>query len=272
MCRMLGIQTDVSFDPTPWIRAFAEHCEASQEYQGHGWGVTWWTDHGWRRYRTLRPIWEDRFAPPPTTGLLVHARSAFRNEGIELDNNMPFVDEGLAFAFNGELHGVRLAIPGDTGAARLFRLLGRFVASGDGDQGAALRRLDQVVTGRSRYVRALNLLVANRRDLIFSTRFGEDEDYFTMHATTLAAGEAGPGMRIVASEPLRAPRPDAEWRPLPNGVGGTLAPDGSLRLWGDSRHAGDSRPSGDSPHSGDTRPSANDDGSPASAPAEASTL
>ena len=189
MCRMLGIQADGPFDPTPWVRAFAERCEASSEYQGHGWGVTWWTERGWRRYRTLRPIWEDRFAPPVTSRVLVHARSAFRDEGIQLSNNMPFVAEEVAFAFNGELHGVRLAVPGDTGAARLFHLLGRFVGSADGDQASALRRLDQVVARRSRYVRALNVIVANRRDLIFTTRFGEDEPYFTMHAATSPPGE-----------------------------------------------------------------------------------
>ena len=137
MCRILGIQADTLIDASPWIEAFGLRCRDSNEFQGHGWGMSWYVDGGWQRYRSLRPIWEDRVELPESRIVLVHARSAFRNEDIAVENNMPFLSGELesspgdrhgarAFAFNGELHGVRLTVPGVTGAARLFHLLERF--------------------------------------------------------------------------------------------------------------------------------------------------
>ena len=129
MCRILALGANEPFDCNPWISAFAERCHESKEYQGHGWGVAWRTEDGWAHARSLIPIWEDERVTVPLSDLvLVHARSAFQNEGIEVQNNMPFVKEKLAFAFNGELHGVRLNVPGETGAARLCHLLDRFRA------------------------------------------------------------------------------------------------------------------------------------------------
>ncbi len=129
MCRILGLQADEPVDAVPWIEAFGSRCRDSEEFHGHGWGMSW-QEHGrWRRYRSIRPIWEDTVDLPATRLVLVHARSAFRNEGIVVENNMPFLSGELesprgdrhgarAFAFNGELRGVRLTVPGVTGAAR----------------------------------------------------------------------------------------------------------------------------------------------------------
>lgn len=215
MCRILGIEATTPIDATSWTRAFAVRCRESREYQGHGWGACWWTEEGWRHYRSLRPIWEDSFAPPPARAVVVHARSAFRNEGIEVSNNMPFVQGDLAFAFNGELRGVRLSAPGATGAARLFHLLGRFRNAAGGDAPAALGRLDAVVAKRTEHVRALNAVVADGPSLAVTTRFTEDDDYFTMYAARMPDGA---GMRLVASEPLSVAGLEPEWLPIPNGT------------------------------------------------------
>src|SRR5690606_13757834 len=180
MCRLLVLRAPERFDAAPWIAPFAARCEASKEFQGHGWGVSCWTEEGWRSYRSVAPIWEEVPETLPAADVvLVHARSAFRNEGIAVENNMPFVRDDLAFAFNGELRGVRLRAPGETGAAPLFHLLERFRGAGsppgDGSAGAAgsagsaaepgdvtraaLERLDRVVTERCAYVRAMNIVV-----------------------------------------------------------------------------------------------------------------
>lgn len=219
MCRILGIEATTPIDAIAWTRAFAVRCRDSREYQGHGWGACWWTDEGWRHYRSLRPIWEDSFKPPPTRAVLVHARSAFRNEGIEVSNNMPFVQDDLAFAFNGELRGVRLSTPGATGAARLFHLLGRFRDAAGGDVPTALARLDAVIAKRTAHVRALNAVVANGPSLAVTTRFTEDDDYFTMYAARVPDRAR---MRLVASEPLSVAGLEPEWLPIPNGTSCTL--------------------------------------------------
>ena len=222
MCRILAIQAQTPFDPTPILRAFAERCRLSKEFQGDGWGVSWREEGAWRSFHTLLPIWESETPTlPASTLFLVHARSAFRNERIVVKNNMPFVDEGVAFAFNGELRGVRLQAPGDTGAWRLFHLFRRFRAAASGEGEAALRRLDRVVAARTEYVRALNLVASDGEDVWVNSRFSEDPDYFTLWRSTLT--RHGSSVHLLSSErfDLRH-RPGLAWRPLANGVTQTL--------------------------------------------------
>jgi glutamine amidotransferase len=232
MCRILAIQAGSPVDVEPLVRAFADRCKESKEFQGDGWGVSWREGGGWRSWHSLEPIWASEPPTLPASRLfLVHARSAFRNERIAVDNNMPFVDEGVAFAFNGELRGVRLQAPGDTGAWRLFHLFRRFRVSGagreegveaDADTGlAALRRLDRVIRSRTDYVRALNLVVSDGERVWINSRFSEDPDYFTLWRTTFA--HHGAALCVVSSERFDVePRSEPAWRPLSNGVTETL--------------------------------------------------
>ncbi len=213
MCRILGIQADEQVDAVPWIEAFARRCRDSQEFQGHGWGMSWRDNGNWRRYRSIRPIWEDTVELPATRLVLIHARSAFRNEGIVVQNNMPFLSGDLAFAFNGELHGVRLSAPGATGAARLLHLLERFSVAAGGDTLAALARLDALIALRSDYVRALNIVVSDGLSLFINSRFSEDQDYFTLHTASVPAQQ---GLRMVSSERITAGEVEPDWLSIPN--------------------------------------------------------
>lgn len=213
MCRLLGIQAAQPVDVVPWLEAFAVSCRASKEFQGHGWGVSWWTGDGWERYRSMRPIWEDTIEVPETSIALVHARSAFRNEGIVVENNMPFLGGDLAFAFNGELREVRLSVPGETGAARLFHLLDRFTRAADGDVLAALSRLDQLIATRTDYVRALNVLVSDGRSIFVNTRYSEDPEYFTLHTASIPGSAR---TTLISSEVIATVDVSPEWNSLPN--------------------------------------------------------
>ena len=216
MCRLLGLQAEQPIDITPWIEAFSDRCKESEEYQGHGWGVSWRSESGWRHYRSVEPIWENRLEIeiPPTNLAIVHARSAFRDEGIVVENNMPFASDELVFAFNGELHGVRLSAPGATGAARLFNLLKRFNGVWGGDTLAALTRLDRLIATRSKYVKALNLLVSDGQSLFVSTRYSENPDYFTVHVGSVPDGS---GLQLVCSERISTGAQTPDWESLPNG-------------------------------------------------------
>ena len=81
----------------------------------------------WKHYKSLKPIWEDDLRQFGSSDLfLVHARSAFRDEGICIDNNMPFYDDKHVFVFNGELRGVRIKSQGRIGAEKIFNYIKRF--------------------------------------------------------------------------------------------------------------------------------------------------
>jgi len=156
----------------------------------------------WERYKSLTPIWED--SPPlprEVDVLVVHARSAFRNEGIDVENNMPFYRGDVSFVFNGEIRGVRLKATGRIGAEKIFNVIL--------EQGYALSEAlaatDRLVHSRSRYVRAMNVALTDGSAIYAHCRFAERPDYFTLHYRT--------GDLIgVSSEPL-----DESFRPMSNG-------------------------------------------------------
>ena len=212
MCRILGLQADERLDAVPWIEAFGRRCRDSREFQGHGWGMSWRQNGSWRRYRSIRPIWEDSVELPATRLVLIHARSAFRNEGIVVENNMPFLASDLAFAFNGELRGVRLSAPGEPGAARLLHLLERFNAAAGGDTLEALTRLDALIALRSDYVRALNIIVSDGRSFFINCRYSEEQDYFTLRTASVPSQ----GLRRVSSEAISTGEVEPDWLSIPN--------------------------------------------------------
>lgn len=206
MCRLLAVCDADPFEIPGQLRALATIARESREYQGDGWGCAWWDGRAWQRYRSLTPIWEDQLDEFGETRLLLaHARSAFRNEGIAVENNMPFIEDDVAFVFNGELRGVRLTAPGRTGADKLFHMLRRLGAARGT---AALRRAVDIVVRRTAYVRAMNLVMANSEGVCVVSRFGEAPDYFTMHL--LRDG----GRVAVCSEPFPG---GGGWSPIANG-------------------------------------------------------
>lgn len=180
------------FDTRPHIEALASIARHSREYQGHGWGFAWLEAGAWRMYHDIRPIWEDDFDDfPATRALIVHARSAFRDEGIVVENNMPFGDGRLVFAFNGELRGVRVKAEGRIGAEKIFNYIKRF---DKGDLERALVRGTDVINKRTRYVRAMNIVMASAERGLVSSHFGEDSAYFQLRSLNKG------GLEIVCSE------------------------------------------------------------------------
>jgi glutamine amidotransferase len=134
----------------------------------------------------------------------VHARSAFRDEGIRVENNMPFTDGRSMFIFNGELRGVRIRSEGRIGAEKVFNYIRRFDR---GDLCAAVAKAVQIIHKRSAYVRAMNLVLSDGEQSCLSTSYGEDPAYFQMHE------KREPGLHLVCSEPFPA---DPGWSRIAN--------------------------------------------------------
>jgi len=207
MCRLLLLHASGGVDPNPHLAAFRELSRDSREYQGHGWGCAWLDgDRQWRLYHDIRPVWEDVEPEFPRTPLFIaHARSAFRDEGIEVENNMPFSDGDNVFAFNGELRGVRIKERGRIGAEKIFNYIKRFDR---GDMGAAVERGVAVIDKRTRYVRAMNFFLANRQSVYVCSFYNEDPEYFQLREATID------GVSVVCSAPYGGER--YAWRGVPN--------------------------------------------------------
>ena len=182
MCRLLLLQHSVGVDPIPHLDAFKAVSENSKEYQGHGWGCTWLDQSGqWQFHHNIDPIWEDQKNDFPSTRVfLAHARSAFRDEGIFVENNMPFTDGENVFLFNGELRGVKIKAEGRIGAEKIFNYIKRF---DKGDLASATRKGVDIIVKRTRYVRAMNFFLASKQAIEVCSEFGEDPDYFQLQTT-----------------------------------------------------------------------------------------
>ena len=205
MCRLLYVRGETPFEVAAVLAPFAELARNSREYQGHGWGCARWADGRWHLYHDIRPIWEDDLDQfGPTSVFIAHARSAFRDEGITVENNMPFSDGESVFAFNGELNGVRIRESGRIGAEKIYNYIRRFDR---GDKLEALKRGTEIIEKRTRYVRAMNIILAEREQAWLSTSYNEDPNYFQMHKVSRR------GLLLICSEPFAG---EAGWTPVAN--------------------------------------------------------
>ena len=179
MCRLLSVRARTCFAIGDFLANFAAISKNSPEYQGHGWGCAWLDDGKWRFHHDIRPIWEDDLSGFGSTNLLMaHARSAFRDEGICVENNMPFFDGRYVFIFNGELQGVRIRERGRIGAEKIFNYVKRFDKD---DTLQSLKRGVSVIEKRTRYVRAMNFIMADLETTYLVSDYAENPDYFQLH-------------------------------------------------------------------------------------------
>lgn len=205
MCRLLAVRSEEPFNPADYLTPFSTLARNSKEYQGHGWGCAWHdSERRWQIYKNIRPVWEDDLEKFPRTSLLVaHARSAFEDRDIVVENNMPFTDGERVFIFNGELRGVKIKEQGRIGAEKIFNFIRRFDS---GDTLAALKKAVHLIKNRTRQIRGMNIILVKKRSIYLSTFFTGDEDYFTMRY------KEGPEL-IVCSEPFPS---EKNWENIDN--------------------------------------------------------
>ena len=179
MCRLLTVRSETPFPTVSYLEKFADIARNSKEYQGHGWGCAYLDETGvWSFYKNINPIWEDDLSQLGETTLLVaHARSAFEDRDIVIENNMPFFDGKTVFIFNGELRGVKIRERGRIGAEKIFNFVRRF---DKGDTLKALEKAVRIIKKRTRYIRGMNIIMVNEGAIFVSSFFNEDKEYFTM--------------------------------------------------------------------------------------------
>lgn len=221
MCRILYARSDKPFSISKLLEPFAEMARDSREFQGHGWGCAWRdadsdadsdangdtrnNSGGWHQYHNIHPVWEDDLNQFGNTHLLlVHARSAFRDEGIVVENNMPFSDGKSIYIFNGELRGVRIQSEGRIGAEKIYNYIRRF---DKGDLYAATTKAVDIIKKRSSYVRAMNIILSDGEQSCVSTSYSEDPAYFQMYR------KQDKDMQLVCSRPLSG---EPDWCAIEN--------------------------------------------------------
>jgi len=179
MCRLLTVRSQTPFTITPHLQHFAHISENSKEYQGHGWGCAYLDSAGrWKFYRNIHPVWQDDLGQFDQTTLLVaHARSAFEDRDIVIENNMPFFDGRTVFIFNGELRGVKIRETGRIGAEKIFNYIRRF---DKGDTRKALVKATAIIKKKTRHIRGMNIIMVNEKGIFLFSFFSEDEEYFTL--------------------------------------------------------------------------------------------
>jgi glutamine amidotransferase len=159
LCRLLFVNSKIKFPIVDYLHKFAEIAKCSREYQGHGWGFGFWDNNKWTYYKNIKPIWEDDLAQfGKSNRIIAHVRSAFKDEGIVIENNMPFYDEKYNFIFNGELRGVKIKEKGRIGAEKIFNFIKRFDKGNIKD---ALHRGTEIISKKSAYVKAMNIIITD---------------------------------------------------------------------------------------------------------------
>lgn len=205
MCRLLYVNSNSEFNISDYLLKFAEISKNSREYQGHGWGCAFFQNEKWNYYKNIKPIWEDDFSKFGNSNrLIAHARSAFKDEGIVVENNMPFYDDNYLFVFNGELRGVKIKEEGRIGAEKIFNYIKRF--DKDGIKNAILKGTD-LIKKRSSYIRAMNIILLDNNNAYVFSYFNEDKEYFTMHM------KKSENEIIICSEQFIG---DLNWQPIKN--------------------------------------------------------
>jgi len=208
MCRLLVVKKVMKFDITKQLKIFANICKNSREFQGHGWGISYLNDKNeWVHYRNIKPIWEDDLSQfTETKFLMCHARSAFQDKGIVVENNMPFYDDKFVFIFNGELQGVRIKEAGRIGAEKIFNFIRKNI--NENITYGIITAISRIKK-RTRYIRGMNIIMATKDKLYLNSHFGEDPGYFSMHIKNVGNDIT------ICSRPYPG---ESDWRSLPNNI------------------------------------------------------
>lgn len=178
MCRLLFVQSKNEFEITEHLDQLSRISKNSKEYQGHGWGCSYLEKNNWKHYKNIKPIWEDNLKQfGKTKRLIAHVRSAFEDKEIKVENNMPFYDHKYLFVFNGELRGVKIKSEGRIGAEKIFNFIKKFENIGIN---SALKKATTILKKRTTYIRAMNIIIADKKKVLVSSLFNEDQDYFQM--------------------------------------------------------------------------------------------
>ncbi|MEK7634116.1 MAG: hypothetical protein AAB437_04705 [Patescibacteria group bacterium] len=186
MCRFLLAKSKQPISSKKILNAFAEMAQNSKafdgDWQGDGWGIAWLKDNKWQKYRSLKPIWEEKekFLKFPQSYIFsIHARSAsFPQHKNNIEYNQPYINEFYSYVFNGLLRGVTLSLPGDIGAQKIWLLLNDYLKNMNLTQ--ALYKTTDILKKNSRNIQALNIGIAGKNTISVYCYYTNHPNYYSL--------------------------------------------------------------------------------------------
>lgn len=202
MCRFLLFKSQIPQNPQKIIRAFSDMAKKSKafdgDWQGDGWGTSWLNNNNWKSYKSVKPIWEDSARGTllfSSRIFLIHARSAsFPQHKNNKEYNQPFINAKEAFVFNGLIKGVSLHLPGMIGSQKIWSLLQKKLLTMT--TGKALKETLRIISKNSKTVQALNMGLADNKNIYALCHYSAHEDYYSLHVSQTEAST------IISSEPI----------------------------------------------------------------------
>lgn len=202
MCRFLLAKSDKPFNPKNLLEKFADMAKKSKAYdgdwQGDGWGISWWSGHSWEQYVSLKPVWEDRSFfdfVPDSKMVCVHARSAsFAKHKNKIDYNQPFIFGKYAFVFNGLIKGVTFPyrLEGQIGSQKIWSLIKMYLRKNPPK--VSLEKAVGELNKYSRFIQALNIGLCDGENIFTYNQFSKHEEYYRLqyaidHDLTIVVSE-----------------------------------------------------------------------------------
>lgn len=193
MCRFIVMQSKEKISVSELIFDFAKATEKcvsfDGDWQGDGWGMCWLNDNNkWMLYKSIAPIWEEEknfTLAPPTTSLLVHARSAsFEKHKNNLNFNQPYINNSYAYVFNGLIKGIRLPylVEGEIGAQKIWSLLQKYLNEQARDkEESALVKLQETLLQYSKKIQAANIVFCNSYNIYCISIYNAFPDYYQLN-------------------------------------------------------------------------------------------
>lgn len=188
MCRLLFAS---STEPLP-VQDYFVHFQSvaknnpglSGDLQEDGWGLTYTDQNGsYVTIKNTQPIWDcdflDHFEPNTTSQfIMAHARSkSFDGDVVDEQFNQPFIDDDLAFMFNGEISKIKIPLVGINGADKVFALVKRYYDKNPDPLGKVR---DQIKLASESFLGSNVIFSDKKHAYALCSYTRPDKDYYTL--------------------------------------------------------------------------------------------
>jgi len=202
MCRFLLAKSENPIKQKTILEQFSIMAQKNKTYdgdwQGDGWGFSWYENSSWKLYRSIKPIWQDRstFQNFPKTNLFsIHVRSAsFPHHKNNIQFNQPYLSNDYIFVFNGLLKKVSLSIPGKIGAEKIWFLLKKNLRSKKPSE--ALEKVGDILKKNSKEIQALNIGLSDGKNIYTFSFFTKHPEYYKIRYFKVSS------LSLISSEPI----------------------------------------------------------------------